>query len=295
LAAPLADGFDVLRQNQDVLIVAAMTIPMFWFSRKVLKREIYRAKTLMSMIVSAAFGIANGLLLPLVAWYCTAPVSALLQAAGVPVLPATAWSGWPFAVLVLVSLLAYDFVEYWNHRFLHMKWLWPIHAIHHSDPDVNGFTTFRVHVLQVMFNIASFTLTLSWLNMPAEVSAVSGLIVTIVNAYVHMDVDWGHGPLRKVIASPQFHRWHHADTPELYGKNIANLFPFYDVMFGTYHVPGNCREPMGAVGVPENNVAKLMLYPFVEPLRMARREWVAHKAVRAARQADAAARATPAE
>jgi sterol desaturase/sphingolipid hydroxylase (fatty acid hydroxylase superfamily) len=112
-----------------------------------------------------------------------------------------------------------------------------------------------------------------------------------LNAYVHMDVDWGHGPLRLIIASPRFHRWHHADTPELYGKNIANMFPFYDVMFGTYIDPGVCREPMGAIGVPENHFLKLMAYPFVEPVRMAKREWAARRGNRA----KAIARATPAE
>ena len=67
----------------------------------------------------------------------------------------------------------------------------------------------------------------------------------VLNMYVHMDLDWTHGPLRYVIASPRLHRRHHADVPEAYGKNLANVFPFYDVMFGTDYVPGPCRERMG--------------------------------------------------
>ena len=133
---------------------------------------------------------------------------------------------------------------------------------------MNGFTTYRVHFLQILFNMVSFTLFLTWLGMPKEVAGATGLIVTLVNAYVHLDVDWGHGPFRLWLASPRFHRWHHADTPELYGKNIANMFPIWDVLFGTYHVPGVCREPMGAVGVPENSILRLVAYPFTEWARM---------------------------
>jgi sterol desaturase/sphingolipid hydroxylase (fatty acid hydroxylase superfamily) len=295
LDAALASLIDTITRLQDFFIVAAVTIPVFWLSRHILKREIYRAKTLMSSIVSVAFALINGLMLPVVAWYGTVPVSRFLDSIGAPVIPESYWDAWPLAIVVIIGLVTHDFVEYWVHRILHTKWLWPIHAIHHSDPDVNGFTTFRVHILQLLFTIVSFTLTLSWLGITAEAAAIGGLIVTVLNAYVHMDLDWGHGPLRYVIASPRFHRWHHADTPELYGKNIANMFPFFDIMFGTYHVPGNCREPMGAVGVPENDMLKLMLYPFVEPVRMFKVEVAMRKAKQLQETRLAKASATPAE
>lgn len=253
--------------QHEILLVALFSGGFFYVSRHWLKREIFGEKTMISIIVSMAFAIGNSMLAPL-AYFATEHVTSFYSQFGIPSISPEFWAGWPIYVLVPMSLFLYDFVEYWNHRFMHMKWLWPIHAIHHSDPDVNGFTTYRVHILQIIFNAASFILLLSWFGMPKEVSAASGLIVTLLNAYVHLDVDWGHGPLRLVIASPRFHRWHHADTPELYGKNIANMFPIFDVLFGTYHVPGICREPMGARGVPENNFIKLMLYPFVEWGRM---------------------------
>lgn len=50
-------------------------------------------------------------------------------------------------ILVPVALIAFEFADYWNHRILHESALWPIHAIHHSDPDVTGLTSYRVHFL----------------------------------------------------------------------------------------------------------------------------------------------------
>jgi sterol desaturase/sphingolipid hydroxylase (fatty acid hydroxylase superfamily) len=115
----------------------------------------------------------------------------------------------------------------------------------------------------------SYTILLTWLGMPADAIGIGALFLTFHNVYVHINVDWGHGPLRLLIASPRFHRWHHADVPEAHGKNLANIFPLFDWMFGTYRVPGPCNAPVGAAGIPRNDVVKLTLWPLLEWARLA--------------------------
>ena len=39
------------------------------------------------------------------------------------------------------------------------------------------------------------------------------------------------------MASPTFHRWHHTAEADGFNKNFAGLFPFVDIVFGTYHMP----------------------------------------------------------
>jgi sterol desaturase/sphingolipid hydroxylase (fatty acid hydroxylase superfamily) len=258
--------------QREMLLVMAFSAGFFYFSRHWLKREVFRNKTLMSIIVSMAFPVANAQMVA-AAYFTNDYITAFYQQSGLPAIPPSFWANCPLVVMIFVSLFLQDFVIYWCHRFMHMRWLWPIHAIHHSDPDVNGFTTYRVHILEIVFCYALLALLLPWLGMPAEVSAMTGLSVVLLNAYVHFDVDWHHGPFKYLIASPRFHKWHHADTPEYYGKNLANIFPIFDVMFGTYHVPGPCNEPMGAVGVPENNFVKLMAFPITEWATMLRQSF----------------------
>ena len=94
------------------------------------------------------------------------------------------------------------------------------------------------------------------------------LTTKLHNMYVHINVDWDHGPFRYVIASPRMHQWHHADLPRAYGKNLANIFPVFDLVFGTYYVPGPCKEAFGVQGAPENDVVQLTLFPFAEWGRM---------------------------
>jgi sterol desaturase/sphingolipid hydroxylase (fatty acid hydroxylase superfamily) len=253
----------------DLISVIFITVGFFYFSRYWLKREILKEKSITSIIVTISICVANGMMVPLV-YFTNEHISALYEQLNIVSISPEFWIGWPLWVLFIISILAHDLIEYWTHRFMHMKWLWPIHAIHHSDPDVNGFTTFRVHIFEIIFGVALLAFFQPWLGLPKEAGALTGTVVVLLNAYVHFDVDWGHGPLRYVIASPRFHRWHHADTPQYYGKNLANVFPFYDVIFGTYLVPGPCNEKMGAIGVPENNFIKLMAYPFTQTYKVIR-------------------------
>jgi sterol desaturase/sphingolipid hydroxylase (fatty acid hydroxylase superfamily) len=221
--------------------------------------------------VAATFAIfhLNFLLLPLV-WLGAVWIQTGYDSVGIPAIPTEMWSAFPTWSLVLISVLVHDFANYWNHRLMHLRWLWPIHAIHHSDPDVNGLTAYRIHALEALFMWISYVLLLSWLGMPPEAMGIGAVLVMLHGVYVHIDVDWGHGPFALWLASPRFHRWHHADVEEAYGKNLANIFPFFDWLFGTYRVPGACKAPLGARGIPQNDVPLLMLWPLLEWARLVR-------------------------
>jgi sterol desaturase/sphingolipid hydroxylase (fatty acid hydroxylase superfamily) len=223
-------------------------------------------------LATLAIVVVNGFFAPFVITLAKAFQHAY-DRLGIPQVDADFWSAMPAWVVVPFAIFAYDLVNYWGHRAMHTRWLWPMHAIHHSDPELTAFTTFRVHAFETLFGLGAFTLLLTWLGLPEDVLGGAAILLGLHNSYQHMDLDWGHGPFRLVIASPRYHRWHHADTPEAYGKNLANVFPFLDVLFGTYHVPGRCEHPVGAKGVPKNDVTKLMLFPLVEWLRMGRAEF----------------------
>ncbi len=183
---------------------------------------------------------------------------------GLPQLDPAIWTGLSPWILVPVALLAYDFADYWSHRVMHKSWLWPVHAIHHSETEMTGLTTYRVHFLEPIVMGTAYIVLLTWLGLPENILGYGAILVSLHNVYVHMDLDWGHGPFRLLLASPRYHRWHHANAPEAYGKNLANIFPFWDVMFGTYYLPGTCKKPLGVDGMAEYDVIKLVLYPFRE-------------------------------
>jgi sterol desaturase/sphingolipid hydroxylase (fatty acid hydroxylase superfamily) len=184
-------------------------------------------------------------------------------ALNIPTLPTDFWHGPWVVVGILVAVVVGDFCDYVTHRFMHTRWGWPCHAAHHTDTHVNAFTTFRVHAFESFVMTLSYLVVMTWMQLP-HLYPVVLLALACHNMYVHMSLDWGHGPLKYVIASPRFHRWHHADVPQAHGKNLANVIPLYDLIFGTYYLPGPCREPLGAksAGLSDRNPILIWVYPF---------------------------------
>ena len=168
----------------------------------------------------------------------------------------------PLLVQSLLIVVAIDFVQYWVHRLFHGHALWPFHAIHHSPTDLDWTATYRNHPLNfLIYSTGVFALV-----RLAGFDPLAFLIIAPFNivfgTVVHANLNWDYGPFRYVIASPVYHRWHHARDPAARDRNFAPTFPIWDLMFGTCYMPrGVLPHDYGVVGVPEHFFAQL-IYPF---------------------------------
>lgn len=184
-------------------------------------------------------------------------------ALGVPETPLSFWHQMPIWVSLLAWLITIDFIDYWVHRLLHAPGFWDIHAVHHSDEAMNWTTSSRVHVLEIVVMQIGYILIASWMNIPGQgVGAIVALRL-LHNNWVHTKYDIHLGPLTKLISTPRFHHWHHADDPAAYNTNFANTFALWDVIFGTYRVPSAYSGKFGFEGAPGNNIPKLMIWPYL--------------------------------
>ena len=166
---------------------------------------------------------------------------------------------------VIGLLVATDFAQYWAHRAFHARPLWPFHAIHHSAEDVNWTTTFRTHPVNYLVANAALGALAHLAGFSPTAILVAAPVFFLSGAWTHANLDWTFGPLRYVIASPVFHRWHHSAAAASREKNYAPLFPAWDLMFGTFYMPARVRpERFGADGVPGDLVGQLL-----HPLRPA--------------------------
>ena len=152
------------------------------------------------------------------------------------------------------------------HRWFHGARLWRFHAVHHSSVDLDWLSAVRLHpVNDVVMRIAG---VLPILLLGFAPIAVTGVIpiLTLLAILVHANLDWDWGPFRWVIVSPRFHRWHHTSETEARDKNFAGLFPAWDILFGTYHMPKD-RRPASfgtATPVPAGLLGQLV-FPFRRP------------------------------
>ena len=132
-----------------------------------------------------------------------------------------------------------DLLGYGMHRLFHGRRLWSFHAVHHGSTEVDWLSSVRLHPVNeaVTRSVEVIPLLLLGFNPVALASYVP--FITLYAILLHANVNWNYGPLRYVIASPVFHRWHHSKEPEALDKNFAGFFAFWDLLFGTFYVPEN--------------------------------------------------------
>ncbi len=152
----------------------------------------------------------------------------------------------PFWAQGVIYVLGSDFMLYWIHRRFHSVHLWPFHAVHHSAEHVDWTTSYRNHPLNSLFGAGFTQFIMIALGISPAIALALVPFDLISAAWVHSNLNWTLGPLKYVIASPVFHRWHHG-PPDLGGeKNFAPTFSFWDVLFGTFYMPeGKLPEEYG--------------------------------------------------
>jgi len=179
----------------------------------------------------------------------------------IPSLSAEFWQPVPMVLATLIALVVFDFVNYWNHRLLHTRLVWGVHAVHHSDQHMTWTTSYRVHLFEGFLMALGVIVMSAWMNIPIEALGIAGLIHGAYNKYVHCQLGWTHGVLRKWLISPNYHRWHHADNPASYNKNFGDIFAIWDRMFGTQYDPGLCETPIGLSDGP-HSLIDMLVHPF---------------------------------
>ncbi|HKB02697.1 MAG TPA: sterol desaturase family protein [Gemmataceae bacterium] len=170
----------------------------------------------------------------------------------------------PFVTQLVLFLFLSDFVQYWAHRLMHrLTPLWHVHAVHHSPDQVDWLVASRVHPFELAFNKAVSALPLYLIGFSPTVIAVAIPLAACYSLLLHANLRWTYGPVGYLIASPAFHRWHHAADRDARDKNFAQAFSVIDYLFGTAHFPrGRRPERYGLVGATmPRGIWEQFLYP----------------------------------
>jgi len=157
-----------------------------------------------------------------------------------------------------------DLVSYWVHRAFHqVPWLWKFHAIHHSSLHMDWLAGSRSHLVDVLVNRALGFVPIFVLGFaPAAIYAYL-VFVSFHAVYIHANVRHRWPYLRWIIATPEFHHWHHTSDEEGIDKNFAVFMSFIDVIFRTAHLPGHWPKRYGTTKFqPPETWTGQFLYPF---------------------------------
>jgi sterol desaturase/sphingolipid hydroxylase (fatty acid hydroxylase superfamily) len=157
--------------------------------------------------------------------------------AGTPDLAVWQWIG-----EFLLFLFMRDILIYLRHRIFHTRKVWAFHSIHHSSEEVNWLSAARFHPAESSIETTGeflLFLVAIGLGMNLNVLSVASTTIGFYNLFVHANINWTFGPLRYILVSPVFHRWHHSDSAAAHDKNFAAMFSCLDLMLGTYYMPKN--------------------------------------------------------
>lgn len=172
---------------------------------------------------------------------------------------------WLQAVQIYVLM---DFIGYWIHRTFHRPAWWPFHAVHHSSEVVDWLSSLRVHPVGELVNKLSQSVAVMMLGYNPVAALAAAPVLAFHAMFIHANVNWDFGPLRWVIASPVFHRWHHSQEREAWDKNFAGLIPLWDIFFGTFYMPrGRYPESFGISRPMPHGFLGQMLAPFAWLIR----------------------------
>ena len=138
-----------------------------------------------------------------------------------------------FLALLLVAQFASYCVHVAFHRF---AWLWPIHAVHHTDIDVDVSTSYRHHPLEPLVSLPLLVPALLLLGVTVEVAMVYKLFEVTVSLFSHGNVRLPEAldrQLRRFVVTPDFHRLHHCSRQHHTDSNYGSVVPWFDYLFGT--------------------------------------------------------------
>lgn len=149
---------------------------------------------------------------------------------------------WSIPLQTLLMICSVDFLRYWLHRAMHeTKFLWPLHAIHHSPHRLYSLNVNRFHPLERILQVVLEALPFLALGVREEVIALRFLVFAAHGFFQHCNIELKLGPLNYLVAGPELHRWHHSKLIAESNANYGNTVVLWDLLFGTFFAPKNRR------------------------------------------------------
>ncbi|MGE8321124.1 MAG: sterol desaturase family protein [Comamonas sp.] len=252
-------------------VIISLAAVLFWESLSPLHSTptVPLARWLHNLALSV-LALGASLLAPLLFWSVTRMLGVQPSGGWQARWSVPLWGQWLAAFLVL------DGMAYALHRLSHaVPWLWRLHAVHHSDVELDATTAHRHHPLENLL-ISLLTLpVLVLLAPPVMAVLVYSLLAVAVSTVAHGNLrlpaalDRG---LRRIVVTPAYHRMHHSREQPQTDSNYATVFPWFDYLLGSASavpVDGGRATTMGLEYHREpasQTLPALLLAPF-RPLR----------------------------
>jgi sterol desaturase/sphingolipid hydroxylase (fatty acid hydroxylase superfamily) len=174
---------------------------------------------------------------------------------------------------VIAAIVIADIGYYTAHRISHaVPFLWKFHSVHHSIEEMDWLAAHRIHPFDMVFTNTFALMPLYILGFSLEALLIFQVIYQAHTLFIHCNTRIKLGPLKWLIASPEYHHWHHANEKHAYDRNFAAQLSIIDVIAGTMNLP---KHKPDAYGI---NEPMPRLYPLqlIHPLKDLAKPFLRH-------------------
>lgn len=228
------------------LLVAAVFVPLERLFALRKEQRILRANWSLDLIYTFVNGalISVGIMLLVL-------LAGSISAHVVPERLRAAVSSQPLVIQFIEAVVTADLMFYAAHRLFHtVPFLWKFHAVHHSIQEMDWLAAARVHPFDQIVTKGASILPLFALGFSDPVIVAHAVIYSWHAYLLHSNVRINFGLLKWLIASPEYHHWHHANQREAYDKNYAAQLSILDRLFRTLYLPQGKRPEKYGIDLP---------------------------------------------
>jgi sterol desaturase/sphingolipid hydroxylase (fatty acid hydroxylase superfamily) len=159
------------------------------------------------------------------------------------------------------AFILLDFAVWLQHWAMHrFSFLWRMHAVHHSDRDLDVTTALRFHPFELIVSTLYKSAIVAVLGVPLLVALAFELWLNANALFNHSNIRlpaWLDKPLRTVLVTPNMHLVHHSVSADDQRHNYGFAMSFWDRLFGTYRVqsPSGADHAIGLSGIQDERPA----------------------------------------
>ncbi len=193
----------------------------------------------------------------------------------------------PFALVVVLSVIAMDFVIWVQHVMFHaIPVLWRLHRVHHADLDYDLTTGARFHPVEIILSVLIKFVIIVLLGAPVLAVVIFEVLLNATALFNHGNVKLPAGldrALRWVLVTPDMHRVHHSVEDDEANSNFGFSLTWWDRLFGTYRDQPRAGHEGMSIGIHRYRDPRrvdllpgMLALPFVAPITgyaINRRRW----------------------
>jgi sterol desaturase/sphingolipid hydroxylase (fatty acid hydroxylase superfamily) len=261
----LEEGWAVLEQliNFKILLLAILVfVPFEQILPMHADQKIFRRGWLNDLV----YFLLNGIVVRLGLF----AVILLIVAASDTFLPSglrLAVASQPHWLQAIELIVLADLGFYSVHRLFHaVPFLWRFHSIHHSIEELDWLAAHRVHPVDQILTKGASLIPCFALGFSEWAIGAYFLFYHWHSLLLHANVRLGFGPLRWLVASPEFHHWHHSRQHQARDRNFAGQVALWDLLFGTMYMPKDKQPSQYGLDdpIPSGYVSQFF-HPFRKP------------------------------